>query len=198
MPCKLLSCWNKIFQLLLQPSSGCFTIIRAADELKLIWTTATPPPCPMWIPGVLGTWTLRCPQKSFLHFCTANRDVTRGQVEHNPLGAESFRGAPKACRRRRKVPTISQVLSSPTVHLLLKDLRFEHWGAKLVSCPGRHLTLSRAWRQSLPYYSVGSPGPARLRRSWWPIQCKLQTSTWWCADGSAPVLSRTSSIERTT
>ena len=26
------------------------------------------------------------------------------------------------------------------VHLLPKDLRFEHWGAKLASCPGRHLT----------------------------------------------------------
>ena len=27
-----------------------------------------------------------------------------------------------------------------TVHLLPKDLRFEHGGAKLGSCPGRHLT----------------------------------------------------------
>jgi len=27
-----------------------------------------------------------------------------------------------------------------TVHLLPKDLRFEHGGAKLASCPGRHLT----------------------------------------------------------
>ena len=30
-----------------------------------------------------------------------------------------------------------------TVHLLPKDLRFEHGGAKLASCPGRHLTSSR-------------------------------------------------------
>jgi len=30
-----------------------------------------------------------------------------------------------------------------TVHLLLKDLRFEHGGAKLASCPGRHLTSLR-------------------------------------------------------
>jgi len=34
--------------------------------------------------------------------------------------------------------TMSQVLSS-TAHLLPEDLRFEHRGAKLVSCPGRHL-----------------------------------------------------------
>jgi len=26
-----------------------------------------------------------------------------------------------------------------TAHLLPKDLKFEHGGAKLVSCPGRHL-----------------------------------------------------------
>ena len=30
-----------------------------------------------------------------------------------------------------------------TVHLLPKDLRFEHWGAKLASCPGRHLASLR-------------------------------------------------------
>ena len=40
---------------------------------------------------------------------------------------------------RRKVLTISQVLPS-TANLLPKDLRFEHGGAKLVSCPGRYLT----------------------------------------------------------
>ena len=32
-----------------------------------------------------------------------------------------------------------------TVHLLPKDLRFEHGGAKLASFPGRHLTLIRPW-----------------------------------------------------
>jgi len=30
-----------------------------------------------------------------------------------------------------------------TVHMLPKDLRFEHEGAKLASCPGRHLTSLR-------------------------------------------------------
>jgi len=33
--------------------------------------------------------------------------------------------------------------SLQTVHLLPKDLRFSHGGAKLTSCPGRHLTSLR-------------------------------------------------------
>ena len=36
-----------------------------------------------------------------------------------------------------------------TVHLLPKDLRFEHGGAKLASCPGRHLTSLRPWIQGV-------------------------------------------------
>jgi len=32
-----------------------------------------------------------------------------------------------------------------TVHLVPKDLRFERGGAKLVSCPGCHLTSVRPW-----------------------------------------------------
>jgi len=32
-----------------------------------------------------------------------------------------------------------------TVHLLPKDLSFEHGGAKLASCPGRHLISLRLW-----------------------------------------------------
>jgi len=31
------------------------------------------------------------------------------------------------------------------VHLFLKDLRFEHGAAKLVSCPGLHLTSAYPW-----------------------------------------------------
>jgi len=45
-------------------------------------------------------------------------------------------------RGRRKVLTMSQVLSS-TTDLLPKDLRFEHGGTKLVSCPRRNLTSLR-------------------------------------------------------
>jgi len=50
--------------------------------------------------------------------------------------------------------TIPRVPKSPnkvtstffnTVHLLPKDLRFEHGGAKLDVCPVRHLTSLRRW-----------------------------------------------------
>ena len=83
--------------------------------------------------------------KVFLTFLHGKQGRNEGQQEgHNSLGAESFRGARKDNKERREVPRISQVLSSPTLHSLSKDLRFEHWGGKLVSCPGRHLTLSRA------------------------------------------------------
>ena len=60
------------------------------------------------------------------------RGVTRGARE--PRGPQ-FPG-------RRKVLTMLQVLS-PAADLFPKDLRFEHGGAKLVSCPRRHLTSLR-------------------------------------------------------
>jgi len=52
--------------------------------------------------------------------------------------------APNHCGGCRKVPTMSQVLSS-TAYLLPKDLRLEHGCAKLASCSGRHLTSLRPW-----------------------------------------------------
>ena len=70
----------------------------------------------------------------FLRFLLHNTsDVTRGEGAQFP-GAESLRGAKK-----------SQVISTffKTVHLLPKDLRFEHGGVKFVSCPTRHLTSFR-------------------------------------------------------
>jgi len=36
-----------------------------------------------------------------------------------------------------------------TVHLLPKDFRFEHGGAKLVCYPGRHLTSLRPWQDAI-------------------------------------------------
>jgi len=52
------------------------------------------------------------------------------QGEHSATDADSL-GAPK---------TPNNVVNSfSTVHLLPKDLKFEHGGAKLVSCPGRYL-----------------------------------------------------------
>jgi len=41
-----------------------------------------------------------------------------------------------------------------TVHLLPEDLRFEHAGGKLASCPGRHLTSVSLWQYVTPSFVV--------------------------------------------
>ena len=56
-------------------------------------------------------------------------------------GAESLRGAENVTWGRRKIPTMSH----NTVNFLPKDLRFEHGGAKLASCPGCRPTSLRPW-----------------------------------------------------
>ena len=58
-----------------------------------------------------------------------------GQRGHNVRGTKSL-GAPKS-------PNNVASTFSNTVHLLPKDLSFEHRGAELVSWPGRHLTSLR-------------------------------------------------------
>jgi len=50
-----------------------------------------------------------------------------------------------------------------TVHSLPKDLRFEHGGARLVSCPEPHLTLVRPWLFFLCLLRVGE---GAVRSSW--------------------------------
>jgi len=47
---------------------------------------------------------------------------------------------------------MSQVHFFIAVHLLPvpKDLRFDHGGAKLASCPGRHLTSFCPWSRPIP------------------------------------------------
>jgi len=54
------------------------------------------------------------------------RAVRGGQGGSNSPGAESLRG-------HQKGPTIITFFNA--VYLLPKDLRFEHGGAKLASCP---------------------------------------------------------------
>ena len=63
------------------------------------------------------------------------RGVTRGD---NARGAKSLRGA-------RVRPNNMERTFFNTVHLLPKDLMFKNVGAKLVSCPERHLTSVRPW-----------------------------------------------------
>jgi len=77
--------------------------------------------------------------------------VTRGARGAQFPGRRITMGAPNYCGRRRmtarspKSPNIVTSTFFNTVHLLPKDLRFEHGGAKLASCPGRHLTSLRSW-----------------------------------------------------
>jgi len=66
--------------------------------------------------------------------CLEYRDVTTGGQ-----GGTQFPGGQITSVEGRKVLTMSQVPSS-TADLLLKGLKFEHGGAKFVSCLGRHLT----------------------------------------------------------
>jgi len=74
------------------------------------------------------------------------------------LGREITTEAPNHCRVHRKVPALPQVdyfLQCST--FASKDLRFENVGAKLVSCPGRHLTLLRPCFRVVRKNAVLSP-----------------------------------------
>jgi len=65
------------------------------------------------------------------------RDVTKGGARREQFpGWRITMGAPKS-------PSNVTSILFKTVHLLPTDLRFEHGGAKLASCPGRHLTSLR-------------------------------------------------------
>jgi len=60
------------------------------------------------------------------------------------------RGVARGCKGGRmplapKSPNNVASTFFSTAHLLPKDFRFKHGGAKLVSCRGRHLTLVRPW-----------------------------------------------------
>ena len=70
----------------------------------------------------------------------------RAKIECNQRRNEGNKGAQiPGCR---KVPRMLQLLCVfLTAYLFPKDLRFEHGGTKLVSCPGRHLTSLRPWVQ---------------------------------------------------
>ena len=68
------------------------------------------------------------------------RGVTTGrQGGHNSPGAESLWGRGMTVRAPKSPNNVTSTLFN-TVHLLPKDLRFEHGRGKLAYCPGRHLT----------------------------------------------------------
>jgi len=75
---------------------------------------------------------------------TGGKGSTRPRAPNHYRCAEPVRGAPE---------NINNVTSTffSEVLLLPKDLRFEHGGAKLASCPGRHLTSAHPCVQTVSF-----------------------------------------------
>jgi len=82
---------------------------------------------PLWAP-FFNQSTSNDFVKVFTHFAQISTDFARIKE------AESLRGAPKR-------PNYVTSTFFNTVHMLPKDLSFEHGAAKLAYCPGRHSTL---------------------------------------------------------
>jgi len=61
------------------------------------------------------------------------------------MGVSNHFGGRQLLRVAWKSLNNATCTSFSTVNLLAKDLRFKQGGAKLASCPGRHLTLLRPW-----------------------------------------------------
>jgi len=76
------------------------------------------------------------------------RDVTKGKggtltrAPSHSGGAEILRGRRMIAGAPKNPINVTRTFFN-TVHLLPEDVRFENGGAKLASCPGRHLTSLR-------------------------------------------------------
>jgi len=68
-----------------------------------------------------------------IHNAPGAKGATTGKGGHNYSGAKELWG-------RRMTTGGAEKSQQCQILLLQKDLRFEHGGAKLASCPGRHLT----------------------------------------------------------
>jgi len=67
--------------------------------------------------------------------------------------------------RAPKSPKIVISTSFNTVHCLPKAIRFEYGGAKLASCPGRHLASLRPWVWWIFQQIISRPYP--VTSHWW-------------------------------
>jgi len=76
--------------------------------------------------------------KSFILACNQGRNDggQGGTIPQRQITME----APNDCGGGQKSPNNVTSTFFNTVYLLPKNLRFEHGGTKLVSCPGRHPT----------------------------------------------------------
>ena len=72
---------------------------------------------------------------------------TRGRQRDTISGRRTTAVAPK------KINNVTRSFFS-TVHLLPKDLRFEHGGAEFASCPGSHLTSLRFCMHGFCVYAL--------------------------------------------
>ena len=75
------------------------------------------------------------------------RGVTRGEREAQFPGRQITMGAPIYCGALKSPNSVTSTFFN-TVHLVPKDLRFKHGGAKFASCFGRHLTSFHSWSQA--------------------------------------------------
>jgi len=64
-----------------------------------------------------------------------------------------------------KSPNNITSTSFSTVHLLLKDIRFEHRGTKFAYCPGRHLASLQPWVRWVLQQIISLPYP--VTSHWW-------------------------------
>ena len=114
-------------------------------------------PTPVWEPL---RWSLSTPLKNVWIFDKSVRSfsyvqlrgVTRGsEGGRNSLDVESLwgrqitAGGAEWLQWARKSHNNVTSTFFNTVHLLPKDISFEHGGTELASCPGRHLTSLRPW-----------------------------------------------------
>ena len=97
----------------------------------------------------------------------------RGQGGHNFPGAKSrwerqiTVGAPNDCGGAEKSQIVT-ITSINAEHLLPRDLRFEHWGARLASFPGRHITSLRPCRGAKRFDTRAEFATA------WPLEGRMQ------------------------
>jgi len=113
------------------------------------------------------TWKFVHFRKIFRFLLHNTRDITRGQGSTILRGAESLRGVKKSQQCHK------HFFQNSRLHLLPKDLRFEHGGAKLVSFPRRHLTSLRACTSRL-----SSQNGKICLQKYLPIGCKLSITNY--------------------
>ena len=102
------------------------------------------------------------------------RGVTRGERGAQFPGAESLWGVDSLRWASKNHNNVASTYFN-TVYMHPKDIRFEHGGAKLAFCPGRHLTSLRPWNQHLSFEVFSEMKPlfymqnilSHMHYAWW-------------------------------